>query len=102
MFRTRLFRLKNISTAMVFFSFLNETHYSVIISVFLAVYSSDLRWVPIQNQDEIFRDCPIRPVYNDILLAKLRPGQVFEIYYYVITSVLRVIDLVSPYCCSAT
>lgn len=37
------------------------------------VYSRDLEWVPQGNQEERFGS--IRPVHEDILIAKLRPGQ---------------------------
>jgi DNA-directed RNA polymerase I and III subunit RPAC1 len=37
------------------------------------VYSKDLIWVPQGDQKERFED--IRPVHDDILVAKLRPGQ---------------------------
>ena len=42
------------------------------------VYSSDLEWDPRGDQDVRFPQ-GIRPVYEDILLAKLRPGQVIEL-----------------------
>jgi DNA-directed RNA polymerase I and III subunit RPAC1 len=38
-----------------------------------SIYSSDLEWVPQGNQEERFGS--IRPVHEDILIAKLRPGQ---------------------------
>lgn len=38
-----------------------------------SVYSRDLEWVPQGNQEERFG--LIRPVHEDILIAKLRPGQ---------------------------
>ncbi|TDH72057.1 uncharacterized protein CCR75_009227 [Bremia lactucae] len=38
-----------------------------------SVYSRDLEWVPQGNQEERFGS--IRPVLEDILIAKLRPGQ---------------------------
>ena len=40
------------------------------------IYSSHLEWVPIGNQKEKFGG--IRPLYEDILIAKLRPGQEIE------------------------
>jgi DNA-directed RNA polymerase I and III subunit RPAC1 len=40
------------------------------------VYSSDLKWVPIGSQKERFND--VRPLHEDILIAKLRPGQEIE------------------------
>jgi DNA-directed RNA polymerase I and III subunit RPAC1 len=41
------------------------------------VYSRDLEWVPQGDQEELFSE--IRPVHEDILLAKLRPGQRIDI-----------------------
>lgn len=40
-----------------------------------AVYSRDLKWKPEGNQAEEFKDKPIKPVHDDILIAKLRPNQ---------------------------
>ncbi|KAF9434009.1 DNA-directed RNA polymerases I and III subunit RPAC1 [Entomortierella beljakovae] len=39
------------------------------------VYSGDLIWQPKGDQEEKFKDCPIKPVFDDIVLAKMRPGQ---------------------------
>lgn len=39
------------------------------------VLSGALQWIPQGDQDERFRDAPIAPVHDDILIAKLRPGQ---------------------------
>lgn len=44
----------------------------------LHVYSKDLEWVPQGDQGVRFQN-GIRPVHGDILLAKLRPGQVIEL-----------------------
>jgi len=44
------------------------------------VYSSDLQWIPQGPQVDVFGDDPgIRPVHEDILIAKLRPGQAIEL-----------------------
>lgn len=40
------------------------------------VYSSALEWVPQGDQESDFADAPCKPAYDNILLAKLRPGQV--------------------------
>jgi len=40
-------------------------------------YSSSLTWMPQGNQSDVFPDS-IRPVHEDIVLAKLRPGQRIE------------------------
>jgi DNA-directed RNA polymerases I and III subunit RPAC1 len=41
------------------------------------VYSGDLEWVPQGDQANYFSN--IRPVHEDILIAKLRPGQAIEL-----------------------
>ncbi len=44
------------------------------------VYSSDLQWIPQGDQEERFASVGgIKPVHNDILIAKLRPGQAIEL-----------------------
>lgn len=45
-----------------------------------SVYSSQFKWIPQGSQEEIFADDPIRPCHSDILLAKMRPGQVTDFY----------------------
>lgn len=42
------------------------------------VYSRDLKWIPQGDQEERFPN-GISPVHDDILLAKLRPGQQIEL-----------------------
>ncbi|KAJ2136881.1 DNA-directed RNA polymerase core subunit rpc40 [Coemansia sp. RSA 678] len=41
-----------------------------------AVYSSQIVWDPKGEQERQFADSPIRPIHDDILITKLRPGQV--------------------------
>lgn len=43
------------------------------------VYSGDLVWVPQGDQEERLKDSHVRPVHDDILIAKLRPGQNIEL-----------------------
>ncbi|KAF9924104.1 DNA-directed RNA polymerases I and III subunit RPAC1 [Linnemannia zychae] len=43
------------------------------------VYSGDMKWSPQGDQAERFKECPIRPVFDDIVLTKLRPGQELDI-----------------------
>eukprot|EP01089_Gocevia_fonbrunei_P023461 TRINITY_DN9920_c0_g1_i1.p1 TRINITY_DN9920_c0_g1~~TRINITY_DN9920_c0_g1_i1.p1 ORF type:complete len:342 (-),score=64.64 TRINITY_DN9920_c0_g1_i1:23-1048(-) len=43
------------------------------------VYSKDLVWVPTGDQAVRFADAPIKPIHDDILIAKLRPGQEINI-----------------------
>ncbi|XP_029963016.1 DNA-directed RNA polymerases I and III subunit RPAC1 [Salarias fasciatus] len=43
------------------------------------VYSRDIQWVPVGNQADVFADCRIGPVHDDILIAQLRPGQELDI-----------------------
>ena len=44
-----------------------------------SVTSGDLEWIAQGDQDERFADDPIRPVHDDILIARLRPGQEIEL-----------------------
>ena len=53
----------------------NSLLYSSQGSPFPAVYSSSFSWQAKGVQEESFASDPPRPVQNDILLAKLRPGQ---------------------------
>jgi DNA-directed RNA polymerase I and III subunit RPAC1 len=43
------------------------------------VYTKDLKWEPIGSQAEIFSDNPIKPVDEDILIAKLALGQELDL-----------------------
>eukprot|EP00357_Protocruzia_adherens_P003534 CAMPEP_0115007080 /NCGR_PEP_ID=MMETSP0216-20121206/20928_1 /TAXON_ID=223996 /ORGANISM="Protocruzia adherens, Strain Boccale" /LENGTH=310 /DNA_ID=CAMNT_0002373877 /DNA_START=44 /DNA_END=977 /DNA_ORIENTATION=+ len=43
-----------------------------------SVYSGNLEWIPIGEQATKFSEKPIKPVYDDILLTKLRSGQEIE------------------------
>jgi len=43
------------------------------------VYSSDLEWIPQGDQAQTVEGGVLRPVHEDILLAKLRPGQAIEL-----------------------
>jgi DNA-directed RNA polymerase I and III subunit RPAC1 len=47
------------------------------------VYSGDLVWVPQGNQEQLFAIDPPRPVVDNILIARLRPGQEIEIECFV-------------------
>ncbi|KAJ2721717.1 DNA-directed RNA polymerase core subunit rpc40 [Coemansia sp. Benny D115] len=43
-----------------------------------AVYSNQLIWDPKGDQEERFAASPIKPIHDDILVTKLRPGQAIE------------------------
>ncbi len=42
------------------------------------VYSSQLKWIPIGSQSKKFDETEIKSLFDDILIAKLRPGQEIE------------------------
>ncbi len=43
------------------------------------VYSKSLKWIPQGSQQEAFKEFPISPCHEDILLVKLRPGQELDL-----------------------
>ncbi|KAK3092535.1 hypothetical protein FSP39_004078 [Pinctada imbricata] len=43
------------------------------------VTTKHLKWIPVGSQGEIFKDGDLRPVHDDILIAKLRPGQEIDL-----------------------
>ena len=47
------------------------------------VLSGHLQWVPIGNQASLFRDPP-RPLYDDIVLAKVSPGRGIQLRAYAV------------------
>lgn len=48
------------------------------------VLSGDLRWIPLGNQVEIFRNNPPRPTDDNLLIAKLQPRQRLSFRAYAI------------------
>ncbi|XP_067941700.1 DNA-directed RNA polymerases I and III subunit RPAC1-like [Watersipora subatra] len=43
------------------------------------VYTKDMVWVPVGNQTDLFTEGMIRPVHDDILIAKMRPGHILDL-----------------------
>lgn len=37
-----------------------------------------MKWIPIGMQSKIYNEEPLRMIHNDIVIAKLRPGQEIE------------------------
>ena len=42
------------------------------------ILTNKLKWIPLGDQARKFKDSPIKPVHDDILIAKMRPGQEIE------------------------
>ena len=61
-----------------------------------SVYSSDLIWEPMSGQQEIFGANPVKPLYDNIIIAKLRENQEIEIELYCSKSSGRVHAKWSP------
>jgi len=55
---------------------LNDTHNDEELYNHANIYSGDLEWIPIGDQRERLGE--IKPLYSDILIAKMRPGQEIE------------------------
>lgn len=60
------------------------------------VYSSDLKWEPLSGQQEVFSSNPVKPLYGNIILAKLRENQEIEIELYCSKNIGRVHAKWSP------
>ncbi|CAH0550527.1 unnamed protein product [Brassicogethes aeneus] len=43
------------------------------------VYSKHIKWVPIGNQKDKFKEQDVRPIHDDILIAKMRPGHELDL-----------------------
>lgn len=52
------------------------------------VYSKDIVWSPLENQAELFAE-PIKPVHDDILIAKLSPGQEIDLKLHCVKGIGR-------------
>ncbi|XP_951956.1 DNA-directed RNA polymerases I and III, 40 kDa polypeptide, putative [Theileria annulata] len=66
-------------------------------SEYLSIYSNDLKWVPLSNNQEImFKDNPPKPVYGDILITKLGPGQEIDLNMYLEKGIGKVHSKWSP------
>ncbi|EER05233.1 DNA-directed RNA polymerases I and III 40 kDa polypeptide, putative [Perkinsus marinus ATCC 50983] len=65
----------------------------------MPVYSGDLKWVPLNaEQEERYKDDPPRPVYDDVLITKLRCGQELEIKCFCCKGIGKIHAKWSPVC----
>lgn len=45
----------------------------------IKVNSGQIKWNPIGNQAQIYKENMVGPVHNDILIAKMRPGHEIDV-----------------------
>jgi len=51
------------------------------------VYSKHIQWVPVGDQRNYYKASDIGPVFDDILIAKLRPGQQIDIVMHCVKGI---------------
>jgi len=51
------------------------------------VYSKHIEWVPVHDQRNYYKASNIGPVYDDILIAKLRPGQEIDVLMHCVKGI---------------
>ncbi|EDO08706.1 RNA polymerase Rpb3/RpoA insert domain family protein [Babesia bovis T2Bo] len=65
----------------------------------LPVYAGDMKWVPLSDeQAELFKDNPPKPIHKDILLTKLSPGQEIDLKAYLEKGIGKTHAKWSPVC----
>lgn len=62
------------------------------------VYTKHLKWIPIGDQEERFKDDPPRPVFDDILIGKLNEGQELDLRLHCCKGIGRDHAKFSPVC----
>ena len=63
-----------------------------------SLYSSALKWIPQGAQAEVFAHDPIRPEHEDILVAKMRPGQEIDLEVHCVKGIGKEHTKWSPVC----
>jgi len=53
------------------------------------VYSRHIEWVPVHDQRNYYKASNIGPIYDDILIAKLRPGQEIDVVMHCVKGIAK-------------
>jgi len=53
------------------------------------VYSKHVEWVPVHDQQNYYKASNIGPIHDDILIAKLRPGQEIDVVMHCVKGIAK-------------
>ncbi|XP_046659018.1 DNA-directed RNA polymerases I and III subunit RPAC1-like [Homalodisca vitripennis] len=53
------------------------------------VYSKHIKWLPIGSQSDLYKSTDVGPIHDDILIAKMRPGQELNVQLLAVKGIAK-------------